>query len=480
MKPFRWLAVLAATTLPAWATARQSMAQVAAENTEETAAQSVMIRGQAMTVWPNDDLRAKGFDIPEVAREENAFWTYLEAVNLYKDVPDDLQAAFDYAQTIAWPAVHTESAEKLAEFLLEADNQRALTLTRQASAMEQIEPLYFGNPQESIVSVLLPNLSAVRHLSKMLVADGRRLEEQGAHDQAVQNYIAAMRLGGHIGRGFTLIEGLVGVACWSIGDNAVGELVLRRDLRVEELREILKQLDELESLRPGAARGIQNERRFGMLIVDELTSRPFSFAANVGAIAGNGPPGETSQPDDGWGRFEERVGKLALPDRTIKVHLAAHYDRMAELAEKPAYEARWGELDEEATLRTIPRWDFVSQMLLPSLSRAGMIGERCRMQAMTTRLVVALRLYASDHEGEAPATLGELTDLVPDDDLIDPFSGKTFAYKHAGPAWRFYSFSENMVDDRGEEGANRFDMDYARRFPPAELEPFDPNSVDEN
>jgi hypothetical protein len=66
------------------------------------------------------------------------------------------------------------------------------------------------------------------------------------------------------------------------------------------------------------------------------------------------------------------------------------------------------------------------------------------------------------------------------EDLIDPFSGKEFVYKQNGPAWMFYSISEDGVDDGGQEGGkNRFEPDRVVRFPPAKIEPFEPEGVDE-
>jgi hypothetical protein len=114
-------------------------------------------------------------------------------------------------------------------------------------------------------------------------------------------------------------------------------------------------------------------------------------------------------------------------------------------------------------------------MLLPSLSRAATLGERLRMQSLATRLVVALRLFANEHDGEAPGRLAELQEYVPADDLIDPFSGKPFVYKQNGPAWMIYSVSEDGVDDGGEqEEGDNFRPDHVRRFPPTKVEPFAP------
>ena len=287
----------------------------------------VVLRGQSMTVWPNEDLRRRGFDVQEVPREENAFWTYLEALNAFKDVPEDVQEAFDYAQSKAWPKGNDE---KLRAFLLAPENQKAFALARRAAAMPKFGPCYFGDPNASVMSVLLPSLAPCRQLCRMLVADGRRVEEEGAVDLAMNNYTAVMQIGSQVGGGLTLIENLVGIACWTLGDQAVREMILRRELSPAQLRDVLKTLTDLYPKRPSTAPGVEREKTFGMGIVDELVTRPTQlFSALQGLNGMGGSNYQVNKEQDGWDRLEARLGRLVLPDRTIKKHMAGFYDQLA-------------------------------------------------------------------------------------------------------------------------------------------------------
>ena len=430
----------------------------------------VVLRGQSMTVWPNEDLRRRGFDVQEVPREENAFWTYLEALNAFKDVPEDVQEAFDYAQSKAWPKGNDE---KLRAFLLAPENQKAFALARRAAAMPKFGPCYFGDPNASVMSVLLPSLALCRQLCRLLVADGRRVEEEGAVDLAMNNYTAVMRIGSQVGGGLTLIENLVGIACWTLGDQAVREMILRRELSPAQLRDVLKTLTDLYPKRPSTAPGVEREKTFGMGIVDELVTRPTQlFSALQGLNGMGGSNYQVNKEQDGWDRMEARLGRLVLPDRTIKKHMAGFYDQLAEQARKPAYEA--AKFNEEAAVMAIPSWNVLARALLPSLSRACTLGERCRMVSLVTRATVALRLQALEHDGQPPMRLAELYDLVPAADLVDPFSGREFAYERAANAWMLYSFNDNLVDDGGKPGEKAADLDFVVRFPPSDVAPFEP------
>jgi hypothetical protein len=432
----------------------------------------VVLRGQSLTVWPNEDLRRRGFDVQDVPREENAFWTYLEAVNAFKDVPEDVQEAFEYAHSKAWPKGNDE---KLRAFLQAPENQKALALARRAAAMPKFGPCYFGDPNASVMAVLLPSLAPCRQLCRLLVADGRRGEEEGAVDLAMNNYTAAMRIGSQVGGGLTLIENLVGIACWTLGDQAVREMVLRRELSPAQLREVLKTLADLYPKRPSTAPGVEREKTFGMGIVDELVTRPtqlFSALQGLDGMGGSNVQVKVNKEQDGWDRLEARLGRLVLPDRTIKKHMAGFYDQLAEQARQPAYEA--AKFNEEAAVMAIPSWNVLARVLLPSLSRACTLGERCRMVSLVTRATVALRLQALDHDGQPPMRLAELHDLVPAADLVDPFSGREFAYERAGNAWMLYSFNENLTDDGGKPGEKAGDLDFVVRFPPSDVAPFEP------
>lgn len=470
----RWWGVLTASAGlmlvagPAWAAGAGDEPQVATADITVDA-ETMTMRGQTFTVWPFDDLRRRGFDIKDVAPEDNAFLTYRDAINVYHDLPEDLAPAFDYAVNTAWPVGHDGA---LKAFMLEPDNQKALRLTREAAEREEFQLYYYGDPRGSIITVLLPSLSSFRQLAKLLVVDGRRLEAQGAYDLAAENYLTTLRMGGQLGNGITLIENLVGMAVWTSGSNALGQMVVRRNLSPELLQEIHEELADLAGQRPSVISGIQNEKKFGTTIVDEYLAHPAMALQSWQGIDADALP-SVAVEDSGWGRLEQRVGQLVFPDRTIKRHMIAFYDALIERASQPAW-AAWNGFKEEQIFAQIPAWNFIARVLLPSLSRAAVLGERCRMQTMTVRLAVALRLYALANQGQAPERLDQLSAYLSPDEWVDPFSGRPFVYEQREGAWRLYSLSDNFTDDGGKVGDTPFELDYMVRFPAAAVDAFEP------
>jgi hypothetical protein len=448
---------------PAWA-------QTGAEDAPEV----IVLRGQEMKVWPFEDLRSRGYDLVEPPREENAFWVYLEAINAYKDVPTELQKAFDYALATTWPKGHDEA---LKAFLMEPANQQAMAAVRRAAEMETFQNYYSGHPKGSIVSILQPSLSNHRQLCKLLVVDGLRLEAEGAYDRAFENYVAVMRLGSHVGGGITVLDNLVGVTCCALGDRAACQLGLREGVPASQLREMHKTLKELAARRPTVERGVYYERVFGGGIVDEIVTRPTCLFQNLGTMNGGD---KINREATGWERLEARVGRLMLPDRTIKRHLREYYDRIYELTQSPAYSEVWTSFDEEEAIRSIPRWDVLAPMLLPTLTRACVISERLRAQMMLTRIAIALRLHMLENKNQPAESLSSLEPAFAPDELIDPFSGKKFRYRADGEGWILYSVSENRMDDGGKTKPDRlWDLDYVLQFPPPDAKPFEPTETSE-
>ncbi|MCP4248543.1 MAG: hypothetical protein GY778_15955 [bacterium] len=435
------------------------------------APEELTIRGQTHPLWPLSDLRDRGYDLPDIPHDENAAWVYIEAVNAYTDLPEDLTEAFDYALKTGWPS--GAAGRSLAAWLDHKDNRRALQLAQRAANLPHFQFPYLGNPDESIIALLLPSLGPQRMLAKMAVVEGNRLLAKGEHRRALEHYLTACRQGGHLSQGITLIESLVGVACWAVGDTAVREMVLRSDLSTDDLERVLTALGEVADLRPTVQRGLRMERRLGTQVVDEFASHPSRILTGLhGGDALFGFGGRV-RAKEGWGALEARLGRLILPDETMKRHMTAFYDENIRQSELPFHEADWTGDRTERILKDLPQWNFLAHMLLPSFDRAILLSARLQAETRMTQVAAALRLFALRHEGRPPEGLDELTELVSAPEvLIDPFSGRPFVYRTEGRDWVFYTIGGNLVDDGGQEGKRPWTLDRVCRYPPAKREPF--------
>lgn len=430
--------------------------------------QTIEIRGETMQIWPAENLRARGLEVQEIPRDENAAWLYLDAINAYPDLPEDLQDAFDYALSTAWP----EGQEGLTEWLKHEQSQKAFELVRKAAGMQRCQMPYFGDPNTSIIAVLLPNLSHMRFLAKAMMVESRRLAAEGKADEALANQAATMRMGWHAAQGMTLIEDLVGVAVWALASRHMTDMVARRDLSLSELSEARRALEDQRNHLPSARHGIRNEQRFGTAAVDEIASRPLRIPFSLGQIENFGVDGSNVVPADGWGRFEKRLGQLIFPDRTIKAHMSAYYDKLATRAEHGPQSATARDFDEEREINAIPRWDVVSRVLLPSLARATTLSERLQADYALARGVVAIRRYMKLHDGKAPETLDEAIAGPVSESLTDPFSGEPLQYRRTADGWVLYSIGPDLEDDGGEKGQPWDQYDLVEVYPPETVEPF--------
>ena len=204
--------------------------------------------------------------------------------------------------------------------------------------------------------------------------------------------------------------------------------------------------------------------------MDEFVSRPTKTLRNVHNFWDGldlHPPGT-----EGWGALEARIGRLMLPDQTIKKHMSTFYDELIRRSELPAYEADWKGDWEEQLLVSIPKWNVLARTLLPSLARANELAECLRAATQMTRVVAALRLHAARNEAAFPDRLDELTEILGADGLIDPFSGEQYGYRPESQGWVLYSVGENMIDDGGQEGDRPWELDFVCRFPAPKVEPF--------
>jgi hypothetical protein len=430
----------------------------------------VEIRGETYEVWPVEELVRRGLDVQKLSKEDNAAWLYIKAINRYEDVPSELQAALEYTAR-GWPG----EDRGMGEYLNSASTREALELVEKAIRKERCQFPYFGDQEDSILMVLLPNLSACRHLGHLMRADGRFKEYSGDFDGALERYVGMMRVGGHVAQGITLIEALVGFSLWSSGADAIANMALRYDLPVETLERARRRLSELGALQPEVERGIESERTMACIVVDELCSRPSKFVQNLKSLTvvqGEGSD-ETYEwdinvnPRTGWELIEREVGRLLLPHRAIKKHINGYYDEMMDHLETPdqPFDAE-GYLD-----RHVPEWDVVSRTLLPALSRVVDLERRNRAVTGLARSVVAIRLYEAQNR-RLPSALADVGALLPESARRDPFSTEGLTFRARDDGWVVYSLSTNLVDDGGQEGEKWDSLDIVYRFPPAPLPEF--------
>lgn len=432
-------------------------------------AEKIVMRGEMFEVWPAESLIARGLEVRTVPQHENAAWVYLRAMDEYESVPPELSDAFDAATSGPWPADNPA----LAEFITSAGNVEAIRLFREASVMPHCQMPYFGDSTQSLMGVLLPGMGNLRVLAKIVVVDGRRLEAAGRTREAMENYLAIMRSGRHAAEGVTMIEGLVGMAVWTLGTDALIGVIEHGSADAETLSWLARQFDGA-GRPPSMERGLEGEQAIGAAVVDELCARLLRIPRNF-SVVGSGNFMDGSFPPmgfanaDGWVRLELRLGQLVAPDRAIKRHMREFYEkeqrRVSGVLSRPA--GPRDDLEDDSHLA--PRWDVVSGMMLPALSRTQTIAAKTIARAAALRAVHRIRTFADSHPGEFPDSLDELFTAEELPLVADPFSAGSLVYRRTAAGWILYSVGPNGVDDGGRKGEKWDQYDIVDEYIPALL-----------
>jgi hypothetical protein len=182
----------------------------------------------------------------------------------------------------------------------------------------------------------------------------------------------------------------------------------------------------------------------------DLYRRMLNFLANVGRPAPppGGPTRQVLMAMADYPRAKEaliaagmpkdRVEAMAADEAIARYHVAAFdqaSDRLFAAALLPYPQAIPALMRaEEAAIAQQER--HPAMFLLPLMSRAvATLGAVDRRIAML-QTIEAIRAYAAGHDGNPPATLGDLTDLPAP---LDPLTGRSFEYSASGRSFSLQS-----------------------------------------
>jgi len=443
------LATLCALCLPA-----------VAQEAEEAEWQQITVGGETRYVMPNEVARGLGIPRQDVPDEENAAWVYIQAFNVLPEEPaqgnisplrrrgeprteptsrDKFDQQYGQAMEAPWDAAQSE--ELYAWYQTTAE---ARQLFKKATSMGRCQlPILTGQPGVTFLAALImPNLSGMRSLARLMVLEGHLLEQEGKDREAVEAYLAAFRAGGHLGREPILITGLVGVACQAIATEAMAKCLARHEIPRGTLEWLARQLAGLEGCLPNRRAWIAGERAMAVQIAG---MRPDEI------IAVAGEPCEFSEPQRAFMR--SRAFRILWPDRTLRRDFDRFYDRVEELAHMPPWDtvAVTRDTDEiEFSRQYVKDWNILAWMLLPALYRPQVAYVRGISSYHALRINVALRLYRAERGGY-PDALASLVPQYLDELPVDPFSGKAFHYRREGDGWLLYSVGPDQDDDGGRE-----------------------------
>lgn len=336
-------------------------------------------------------------------------------------------------------------------------NRAALAKLEEGNHLE-----YRGTPSQSdsgyLLGILLPNLQPLRQLSRVSVLDGKRAELDGRPQDAVDDYMTAIKAGAQVSHGVTLIEQLVGVAQQKIGADALLDVMSNANSDAMDYQALATRLEsEYRPLRPMAS-AIQGERAMMLDLVqtsferDPETSdyrvRPQALQEFHALMQSNDDPltvtmTAMSLATKGFNNTLDSINKM--------------YDRMtgAAAADFPRGNADFQAISSELESPQFRATEPLMAQLVPALNRANVVRTRADTQRAATMTVANILAY-QQRNGALPDSLDALGEKSY---ISDPFTGQRLIYRREGNNFTLYSAGGNGIDDGGTDGASETDGD---------------------
>jgi hypothetical protein len=314
-------------------------------------------------------------------------------------------------------------------------------------------------PLEDGFSMHLPHLAPFRRIAKAMRLQIRLKVADGRTDEAIEMLQHCVQMGRNIAEGPTLIQDLVGIAITALSLREVENMIQRPDspnlywaltALPDPMIDIYPALEyerEMMFIEFPRLRGLEDEvltPAQASAIVSDFTKKMQSFGGSVGDAFFEGalPLGwvmmhysDAKQFLAGRGFSQQRIEQMPAAQAVLiyqKQEYIALMDHQFKSFALPYHLARPHLEEGEKALGKHHRDKGLKvnlfTVLTPALFRVAFIQARLDRHIALLRTVEAIRMFAADHSGQLPRTLGEITSVpVPS----DPVTGKEFIYRRS-------------------------------------------------
>ena len=296
---------------------------------------------------------------------------------------------------------------------------------------------------------LLPDLKDQRELARFLRADALLAHTEGDHARAVRRASEILFQSRALGKQPLLVPSLVSIGLSAMASELAADMA--PDLRIggsepgaataQQVRELIAQLLDESALVESQRNGLLGER-MAQLEIARTFNMGIMGSINASAAApANGNPfaGAVLKP------AALRDGVLMIRHTTAVMEAAGSESWPEFMQKAPVF---------PAAVTEKPWLHLVASIFMPSLDRAVLTHYRARIDRRMAAVVLALRLYASEHDGELPTTLSQLVPAYLPAVPLDAMSATPRPLTYiAGDDPVVYSVGENGIDDGGSEQA---------------------------
>jgi len=381
-------------------------------------------RAIALLISPNSDVQGiPAFEHPDYVEHQE-----------FADLPDDARRVIDQwleANRVAW------------EDFVVAGSQPYLARSYQATA---------GAKEPRLMSVRLPDLSALRDLSRVGLWQSRRHISQGRTVGALEDCLAVARAGRHWQQSATVVEQLVALSMIRVAEEEIVRIIHRQALSATELADLQRQLAALYPQRFP----LVNTQAEHLLFLDVVQHMFTDGGPGGGHLVPAAAPllvGEYREMAE-TPFFWTRLSMLHAGRNETVAKAEAIFDHQKELSLLSPYERRARQVTTiSQMIESLPRDRYaLVRAMLPALDRVMELGYRGRALHEATLTILVLQRYRQE-KGSYPAALDELKragylDALP----ADPYGAQSLSYQVTNDSFVLYSLGPDFRDDGGESG----------------------------
>lgn len=318
-----------------------------------------------------------------------------------------------------------------------------------------------------LIAALLPGVQECRELAHALITRAMWHLGEGRPDEAWQDLLACHRLARHVGRGVTLIEGLVGIAIGHIASAADLVYLDRAKADAKRLRACLRDLQSLPPMAPPADK-IDLGERFIFLDTVMTLERQGSdalkgvFGPPLGGLIPDVPVplAEAVLKDLDWdpalragNRWYDRLAAaMRVKDRAERAKQLNQIDGEVKALKKkltdPVNLAKLAAGKESSEARGRVIGDVLIAQLVPAVLKVQTAADRGEQTQRNLHLAFALAAYRAE-QGRYPKALDALAPKYVAQVPPDLFSGKALIYRPAKNGYLLYSVGVNGKDEGG-------------------------------
>jgi hypothetical protein len=316
---------------------------------------------------------------------------------------------------------------ELREFL----KQQASALALLHQAVERADCNFGHNYGRLSVGMLLPELSAIRSSTSLLMLEAKVKLADGEIRSALKNVNTMFAMAEHVVLEPIVVSLLVGASIDNMAVVELEEVLASGIASADDLATVT--IDGTLSYRRSMERTFRTEEAVQLMMFYEL-----GHQGSWGLVE--------LKPSESYAPLSTSLYRIFMLPSDLEGH-RRFSDSIRSLAAKPYHLSQDGFGESYATFHDYPS-GIITQLLTPMLGLIVQEAAKADARRRVARLGLASYRYRAEH-GNFPE---KLTDLVPEFLLFipqDPFDGKPLKFKPTEAGLVIYSIGPDMKDDDG-------------------------------